>query len=490
MYCTPAGDGKKSRHVTMIARMRIDAGVNWCLPFFLALSAGAILHESRAFYFFSDDYLNFVIASDMGFSRAYFVRDVFGQFVPLYRFCFLAYWHAFGLAFWPFRICCIGVNWTVIVVTWSIGRHWRVSPAVLLPAATLLACSPVFVTCVQWMSAALSVSGSTVAVLLALAVAARRRPLGWAGRIAMAALLLKGLALYPKALFCTVLIWSARAFVAAEALDCAAGEAARAATIDLVPALAVAAGYAAVVHFGAYSNGVARPDVATLLAFVGIGWNSGFLAVASGLGTSVPALVVGNCVALALLAASVCRSKRRWVLWLGFAAYFVVSIGLIGWNRAVPFGLATAQTARYYADVLCYALVFAMMALAPARGTIATPVSAGACAIVGVICMIGAAHLLTAAARVPHLWYAGPEKPARFVSNLSVALKSLQPEDTVGNSVVPDYVMPGWTSPLNQYRYFLPVFRFYGRVAPTQDATDAVTEAGQIVRLPGRSLGR
>ena len=131
-----------------------------------------------------------------------------------------------------------------------------------------------------------------------------------------------------------------------------------------------------------------------------------------------------------------------------------------------------------------------MMALAPARGTVAKPVSAGAWAFVSVICVAGAAHLLIASSRVPHLWYAGPEKPARFVGNLRVGLESFRPGETIGNGVVPDYLMPVWMSPLNQYRYFLPVFRFYGRVAPTQDATDAVTEAGQIVRLPGRSLGR
>ena len=356
----------------MIARIRSAAGLHWCLLFFLALSAAVIIGESRSFYFFSDDYLNFVIANDMGFGRAYLACDVFGQFVPFYRFCFLAYWHAFGLTFWPFRTCCVAVSWTVISLTWLIGRRWRVGPAVLLPVATVLACSPVFVTCLQWMSAALSVSGSTVPGLLALGVAFRRGPLGWAGRIAIAALLLVGVTLYPKALFSVVLIWSARAFVAAEALDYAAGEAALAATIDLVPAVIVGCGYAAVMHFDAYTNGVARPDAAALLEFIGIGWNSGFLVGAFGLGTSVPALVAGNCAVFALLAASVCRCRRSWVLWLGFSAYFVVSIGVIGWNRAVPFGLAAAQTARYYADVLRYALVFAMVALAPVRGTVAS----------------------------------------------------------------------------------------------------------------------
>ena len=485
MYCIRTAERKKSRHVTVIARMRIDAGVNRWLVFFLALSAVAILHESRAFYFFSDDYLNFVIAEDMGFSRAYLARDVFGQFVPLYRFCFLAYWHVFGLAFWPFRVCSVAVCWAEIAITWSIGRNWRAGPVVLLPVATVLACSPVFVTCVQWMSAALSVSGSTVAGLLALAVATRRGPLGWTGRIAIAALLLVGVTLYPKALFSVVLIWSVRAFVAAEEMEFATDRAAFAATIDLVPAMLVAVGYAAVVHFGTYTNGVARPDVATLLAFVGAGWNRGLLAGAFGLGTSVLALVVGNCVVVAVLSASVVRSTRRWILWLGFAAYVVVSIGVIGWNRAGPFGLAAAQNTRYYADVLCYGLVFATVALAPRRGTLARPMSAGAWSLLGVVCLVGASHLLVAASRVPHLWYASPEKPARFVENLRVALGTLEPGGTIGNAVVPEYVMPGWTSPLNQYRYFLPVFRFYGRVVPMQDATEAVTETGELRRLRG-----
>jgi hypothetical protein len=458
----------------------------WPLPIIAAvvLSAALVAYMTRKFFFFSDDFLNFVIAVDMGFTRDYLARDVFGQFIPLYRFGFLAYWRLFGLHFWPFRICCILFGPAIILLAEVIARRWRVNPILVLPAAITLAASPIFVTLYQWPSAALSVAGSAISGLLMLDLATRADRLGWGRRIALAALFAAGLGLYPKTLFFVILLLALQLFVHTERRGLTFRDSFAVAGLELSCAAPVALVYVAVVYFDHYTNNVARPGFKALISFIEAGWTRGFLAGVFGIDReNGGGILIANLCVAGLLSASILRNRRTVILWLGFTAYFVVSIGTIGWNRAVPFGLEAAEIKRYYADILCYGVVFALVALAPRQNGRAVPPARLAWPWVSAATAVLAFHLSGAATRVPHLWYAGPEQPAAFAANVRDALSRLAPADTIANTVVPATIMPEWMFPLTQYEYVLPVFGVRGRVASPSQATEIFTETGTLKRL-------
>ena len=116
---------------------------------------------------------------------------------------------------------------------------------------------------------------------------------------------------------------------------------------DVWPTLAIVPVYLGIVHFGQYSSQVVHPDFATLMRFIWIGWNRGFLTATVGLQYGSAGIVTANILVFALVLWSASRNPANVILWGGFAAYFVISICVVGWNRAVPFGLESAEIARY-----------------------------------------------------------------------------------------------------------------------------------------------
>ncbi len=171
-------------------------------------------------------------------------------------------------------------------------------------------------------------------------------------------------------------------------------------------------------------------------------------------------MATANAVVLALVLWSAKRRPASLVLWGGFVLYFVVSIGVIGWNRAVPCGIEAAGTGRYYADILCLFLAFMLIALGRPAGRVR--VSHWQNLVVLAASAFGSVHMLAAGAAVPHVWFAGPERPAAFVTNVRAALSANGETMTVADGAVPGYIMPDWMAPLNRYRLFLRLLGWHG----------------------------
>ncbi len=452
----------------------------------LLLSASAVIVSvivvvvrSRDFYFFSDDFLNFVIAADMGLSWRYLVRDVFGQFVPLYRLANSVYLHLFGLYFWPFRCLLVLFEWAAIGLVSRLAWKRDVGVFAMLPILALLTFSPVFVTTYQWWSAALSVLSSAVASLVCIVLVAQDEAPRLARKSAAALCFLSGLLFYLKGLFTIVLMLAIRLFFRAARGPSRAWPMVLGSVRDVWPTLAIVPIYLGIVHFGQYSSQVVRPDLATLMRFIWIGWNRGFLTATLGLQHGSAGLVVANILVFALVLWSVSRNPVNVILWGGFAAYFVISIGVVGWNRAVPFGLEAAEIARYYADIFCLFLALLVIALGrPARGRNIFP--SPRLAVIVFATIFASIKLLKAGENVPHLWYAGADRPAAFVTNVRAALSATGGNQTIADEAVPDYIMPAWMSPLNRYGLFVKLFGWHGLVVTGQDATSAFDENGKL----------
>ena len=425
----------------------------------LTVSLCATLYQTRRFYFFSDDFLNFVIASDMGLTRAYLVRDVFGQFVPLYRLINYLYLRCFGLAFWPFRLMLVMFHWVMILVVYRFGAERRMDGSSLLILLAFVAFSPVFATTQQWWSAAVSVLVAAAAITVAVFVGLRGPYLRRRDRAFIALLFFVGLATYPKVLITIIPLLSVRLFARLQGRDAGFFKMTMAAAADLWPVMVIALAYAIIVSAGGYSAGVTRPTLSVMCAFIWRAWNRGFLA--NGLGIAPDpsfVLVVFNILVLYFVATCIIRAPRSVVLWLGFIAYFVVSTGLIAWNRAVVFGLEVADTGRYYVDALCLFILFSIASLGEQGRSARSQPKDPNRSSVSVAC-VTSFLLIAATGRVSHLWYAGPEKPAAFVANMRAGLAEAGRNDLLNATmVVPGYVMPAWMWPLNQYKYFVPLF--------------------------------
>ncbi len=443
-------------------------------------SAILVIARTRQYYFFSDDFLNFIIASDMGLSWRYLFRDLFGQFVPLYRLAYLLYWHVFGLRFWPVRVACVLFAWFVICVLARLAWRRNVGVLATWPMLLFLACSPVFVTTWQWWSAALSVLTSAMASLACISLVAQDEAPGLPRKLAVATCFLVGLLFYPKGLFTIILLLAVRLFFRAANGRPGIWLMLLGSLRDVWPTLVVIPAYLSIVRAGHYSSGVVRPDVATLAQFIWAGWNGGFLTATLGLHYGTAGLAAANLLVFAMVAWSILRAPARVILWGGFGLYFIVSIGVVGWNRAVPFGIGSAETGRYYADILCFFAAMLLIGLGRSAGAPRTLAWPGL-AVVGAVTAMGALLLVDAGGRVPHLWYAGPERPAAFVANMRRALTTAGDGTVIADGAVPAELMPRWMAPLNRYGLFVRLFGWRGEVVAGQGATCAFDQEGHLV---------
>ena len=453
------------------------------LPALLLISTIFIVVRTKDFYFFSDDFLNFIIANDTGLTWAYVNRDVFGQFIPLYRLANLIYIDCFGLHFWPFRALLVVSGWANLLLIARMGAKRHVDSATMFPVLVLLVVSPVFIGTFQWWSAALSVTTSTVASLTAINLSLYQGRLGLIRQCGIAMAVIVGLAFYPKTLFVIILLSAIRLFINANEMPLSSENAFMATLRDLWPTALLVPPYIAIVHFGDYNNHVVRPGIGLLLDFVWSGWHQGFLVNVFGLPNDPRFLTAANLLIVTAIGISLMDRPRTAILWLGFLIYFITSIGVIGWNRAASFGLETAHLSRYYADIICYAAAFYVVAAGKREAAPLQP-STFLNVTSAVITSGLAIYLVSAGLRVPHLWYAGPAKPARFVENIAASLTKMDQSARIADMAVPTYIMPGWMAPLNGYDHFLRLLGWHGKTAPIGQATVIINDDGTF-RRPG-----
>jgi hypothetical protein len=187
---------------------------------------------------------------------------------------------------------------------------------------------------------------------------------------------------------------------------------------------------------------------------------------------------VANLLVLSLLVASIAANRRAAILWGGFIIYFGLSMGLVGLNRRTVFGLESALTARYFCDILYYALAFVMIAHTAhspaARVRLALPFSL-------VATLLLSTHLMRVESRVPSQWMYGIPPVLDFVRNVRTSLTHVPASATIADADVPDFIMPRWMSPMTRYRAFLLLF---------PGAPPVVERGGTLAFDPAGHLGK
>jgi hypothetical protein len=437
----------------------------WITALLMAISATRIIYETRNYYFFSDDFLNFIVTTELRLGRPLLFHDWIGELIPLYGVVHWFYLKVFGVVFWPFRVMLVLFQWSVILLTARFGRL-RVHLAILIPALAILTLSPIYGTPYQWYSAAIYV----------FSVPGKLSPRRF---VAGSLLYLTGMFLFPKGLFVAGLLFGVRWFAAASQ-----GLAPRAAMLrallDVSLILAMGIGYMAAQVLGHHSSGVPVSGPMLTLQYIWVGWNTGFLTGVLGLDQPFPGRVLlANLVFGVIVAVSIWRNPRTVTLWISFAVYFFVTMAAVAINRAVTFQLASAETPRYYTDILgfCVAYILVAFAHAPGFGRGAVPrLQLGAVAALTAAC---GAYWLAADSRVPYLWDR-PKRNEVFVQNVKDAIRQTGPQAKIADTIVPDWVMPQWIWPLTQYRYFLLIFPKHGQVVPSAQAEFIFTSDGTL----------
>lgn len=457
----------------------------WITALLMATSAIRIIYETRNYYFFSDDFLNFIVTTELRLGRPLLFHDWIGELIPLYGVVHWFYLKLFGVVFWPFRVMLVLFQWSVILLTARFGQLRGVHPAVLVPALAILTISPIYGTPYQWYSAAVQVLGEGLAGLAAIYVFAVPGKLSPLRFLAGSLLYLTGMFLFPKGLFVAGLLFGVRWF-AATSQGLALRAAILRALLDVSLILAMGIGYMAAQVLGHHSSGVPVAGPILTLQYIWVGWNTGFLTGVLGLDQPFPGRVIlANLILAAIIATSIWRNPRTITLWISFAVYFFVTMAAVAINRAVTFHLESAETPRYYTDILgfCVAYILVAFAHAPGFGRPAlTRVQLGAIAALTAVC---GAYWLAADSRVPYLWDR-PKRNEAFVQNVKDAIRQTGPTAKIADTKVPYWVMPQWIWPLTQYRYFLLIFPKHGQVVPAAEAEFTFNNDGILEKNKSR----
>ena len=457
----------------------------WITGFLLAASSIRIIYETRNYYFFSDDFLNFIITRELRLHWALLTRDWIGELIPFYGVVHWIYLKLFGVAFWPFRIMLVLFQWSAILLTARFGKQRGVHLAVLIPALAIIALSPIYGTPYQWYSAAVQVLGEGLAGLCAIYLFAVPGKLSTSRYLAGSLLYMTGMFLFPKGLFVAALLFGVRWF-AASGPGVAPRDAILRALKDLSLVMAMGVAYGAVVALGNYRSGVPISGPVLTLHYVWVGWNTGFLTGVLGLDRPFPGRVIlANLIVVAIVAASIRRHPRAATLWISFAVYFIVTMAAVAMNRATTFHLESADTPRYYTDILGFFVAYALLSFAAERGAARPALAPWQLAAVTAVAAACCVSWLDASARVPYVWDR-PKRNETFVANVKAAIRQSGPAAKIADTKVPDWVMPQWIWPLTQYQYFLLMFPNHGPAVPVEEAEYRFTDEGNLVPANGR----
>jgi hypothetical protein len=457
----------------------------WITALLMAGSAIRIVYETRQYYFFSDDFLNFIVTRELGLHWELLMHGWIGELIPFYGVVHWFYLKLFGVVFWPFRGALVLFQWAVILLTVQFGKQRGVHPLVLIPALAIIALSPIYDTLYQWYSAAVQVLGEGLAGLCAVYVFAVPRRLSAWRSVAGSLLFMTGLFVFPKGLFLAPLLFGVRWFVAGMQ-----GAPPRAAILralrDVAPVLAIGVIYVIVMSQGDYHSGVPLPGPVLTLQYIWVGWNTGFLAGVLGLDRPFAGRIIfANLIVFAIVAASIRRNPRTAVLWISFAGYFILTIAGIAVNRATTFHLQSAETPRYYADILGFFVAYTLIAFSAEPGAPRAAPPRLALAAVTAVTAACCLFWLSSATRVPNLWER-PKRNETFVANVKRAIRETGPSAKIANTNVPPWVMPKWIWPLTEYQYFLLIFPKHGQAVPAAQAQYQFTDEGNLVPVTAK----
>lgn len=418
-----------------------------------------ILYGTSGYYFFSDDFLNFIIASDMGLTWEYLARSAQGEFIPLYRMANWLYFNIFGLAFWPYRILLATHQCAVVTLIASMIPCRNLRLEFLMPLLALSALTPVFESSFQWWSAAINVLSEALASLIAIRFACDVAPMT-IRRIALSTMFYTAsLCFFPKGIFVAELLLSLRIFAAFERGETYLLRGIVVAGREVWPVFAAGVAYTAIVVFGHYSSAVAPPSPILLVHYIWHGWNHGFVTGLLGLDRQFFGRVVcANLLIFGAVYLSIRRNPRTLILWAGFSIYFVVAVATIAVSRATLLGLASSELTRYYTDISCFFVAFLIIGLSEPGVLSDRKLHLPRFAASALTTALLSIHLLNVSAREPSVWFAPGVQIETFVAQVDTSLKEAKKGTQVQDGVVPDWVMPEWTFPLREYQYFLKLF--------------------------------
>ncbi len=460
----------------------------WTTLLLMVVSATRIIYETRNYYFFSDDFLNFIATRQLGLHWELLERNWIGELIPFYGVVHWLYLKLFGVVFWPFRAMLVLFQWAVILLSARFGKKRGVHQAILIPALAIIAVSPIFGTPYQWYSAALQVLGEGLAGLAAIYVFAVPGKLTFSRYLSGSILYTTGLFLFPKGLFLAALLFGVRWF-AFTVPGVRPRDAMLRALRDISLIAVIGILYMVADVLGNYRSGVPLSGLVLTLQYIWVGWNTGFLTGVLGLDHPFTGRVVlANVLALGIVAAAVVRNRRTATLWISFAVYFITTIAAIAMNRAMTYHLQSAETPRYYADILCFFVAYLLASFTSDPGSAArrpAPRQFGVIAALTAVCCI---FWLDADARVAYVWDRAKRNEA-FVQNVKDAIRRTGPTARIADTVVPGWVMPPWIWPLTQYRYFLLIIPKRGQAVPPAEANYRFTDEGKLVPNTARKEG-
>lgn len=470
--------------------------LRWQLPILLFVVAGVLqvavvwLRAGHAFYF-SDDFLNFEFFRSEGFGKRYLLHDAFGQLIPGYRAVQALMLTAFGLNYFPafVIICALTVGYLVVVI--AIGLRLG-APLPLVVAITLLLICQLHLTNAQvWWSASLCTLPGLLAVVLGLwFLVGRDGEPGDTGTAAAACFGI-GLLFFSKVLFAGALYFGTLLFLRQRGQPIAALCRNALATIwQLRFVIAVGIGWSLVVYRFTNGLGGPKPPFGMVADTIWKSVSDGTSAALLGLG-SHGALLFGSdaltaALSLLVLAAVVIATFRvagasAAILWASYGAYLVAAMGVIAMTRALVFGSDVGRSLRYNIENANFLLLILLVAFA-SRSSSRRPLSAASrWAVAAAIAVPLAINLQIQSAKIPDPWDVATVR--RYVDTLSRSVTEISRNKQVVilDEPAPEKIVPAWMAPLNQYRYFLPLFPSAPPVAASDQATHRITPEGEIV---------
>lgn len=415
---------------------------------------------------FSDDFLNFEIFKERGFTVGYLFQDVFGQIAPGYRLVQGLVLDLFGPSY---------LATATIVGTLSIGctlllagtasrlgaKNWAISAGLLVFIGL-----PQFAQTQQWWAASVHTIFSLTAILAsAYCLSGKSR---W--RLTIASIWYAIALCFTAKVVCAPVILAAIVFYR-EMLNGNNGRHAfRITVIELLPIATLTVLYLAGLALFAPHLGNPHPTTAVLGQYLWDHLSSGVVAGAIGAdswGLDLPRWIP----LLALTAFAVATSLRRksvaW-LWLATLTYIVASGAIIAWNRAglIPDAGATLRYGVEGASFTILAAIVAGSTPGARSGVRSASIAFGLLVLLNVQAHIRGQILITYPIR----------ETRTYLRHLRDSLREFEGKSDVVvlEGPLPDFVMPSWMMPFGTVSRFLPL---YSKL-PVGDAAHATHELG------------
>jgi len=453
-----------------------DSKLRVIVPALVAIQVVLFYVRVQKSSLFSDDFLNFELYREHGFTLRYLLLSVFGQMAPGFRAVQAFVLEVFGPSYAATAtiIGVLSVASTCLLA--GIASRLGAAPWAIGAGLLIFIGLPQYAQAQQWWAAAVHTIFSITAILAAgycLAGSSR-----W--RVAIATVWYAvGLTFTGKVICAPIMFAAIVLFRELQARNDLRASI-RTTLMSLLPFAVLSVAYLVAYSLTGPYGATPRPSGGVLTRFVWEHVSSGVIASslgADGLGLDLPRWIP----TAALVALAVVTSwmhPQVTVLWVGALVYAVAAGALIGFNRAglIPQGGGTPRYCVEEATLLMLAVSVAISIPFATRRTQIAAVIAGLLVLVNVQAHLGSRFL------TPY----PIDETRSYVRQLRASLRELGNRGDVvvlqGN--VPDFVVPAWIKPYDEISRFIPIFN--PRIK-TGDAASATHELGSDGTLRPRS---